>query len=56
MGFSNTCEKCTVTSNKLGKYKGVITYNNVDRRKYHAVVIGLCSNSALSFIDLSSLK
>lgn len=52
MGIMNECEKYTVTSKVLGKYNGVITYNNTDRGKYSTVVVGLCSNSAPSLIDL----
>lgn len=52
----NEGEKCIVTSNVLGKYDGVITYNIIYRRKYNTVVIGLCSNSRPFLIDLLSLK
>lgn len=56
MGIVNECEKHTVTSNVLGKYNGVIAYNSTDRGKYSTVLIGLCSNSAPSLIDLLSRK
>lgn len=38
----------------LGKYNSVITYNNVYRKKYSTVVIGLCSNSRPFLFDLLS--
>lgn len=56
MGIMNECEKHTVISNVLGKYNGIITYNNTDRGKYSTVVIDSCSNSAPSLTDLLSHK
>lgn len=32
LGIFNECEKCTLTSNVLGKNNGVTLYNNTDRR------------------------
>lgn len=54
LGIINEGEKCIITSNVLGKYNSVITYNNVYRKKYSTVVIGLCSNSVPFLIDLLS--